>query len=78
VPGGSVADVLGAVTGIESKLSSMAATCPAPCRKGRLAFSSAHQGVRRSQGAEVRELAGRAGLKGCSIGSRLFLRQRKG
>jgi hypothetical protein len=33
VPGGSAADVLGAVTGIESKPSSMAPACPAPCRR---------------------------------------------
>jgi len=33
----------------------------------RFAFSPAHQGARRSQGAEIRELAGRAGLKGARL-----------
>jgi hypothetical protein len=43
----------------------------------RFAFSSAHQGARRSQGAEIRELAGRADLKALGWPA-IILRQRKG
>jgi hypothetical protein len=58
VPGGSVAYVLGAVTGIESKAVIDGTSLSGAMSQDRFAFSSAHQGARRSQGAEIRELAG--------------------
>jgi 3-keto-L-gulonate-6-phosphate decarboxylase len=62
VPGGLVAYVLGAVTGIESKAVIDGTSLSGATSQDRFAFSSAHQGARRSQGAEIRELAGRADL----------------
>ena len=67
MPGGSVAYVLGAVTGIESKAVIDGTSLSGAMSQDRFAFSSAHQGARRSQGAEVRELAGRADLKGARL-----------
>ena len=72
MPGGSVAYVPGAVTGIESKAVIDGTSLSGAMSQDRFAFSSAHQGARRSQGAEIRELAGRAGLNGRSTGPRLF------
>jgi len=51
------------VTGIESKAVIDGTSLSGAMSQDRFAFSSAHQGARRSQGAEIRELAGRAGLK---------------
>jgi hypothetical protein len=67
VPGGLVADVLGAVTGIESKAVIDGTSLSGAMSQDRLAFSSAHQGARRSQGPEIRERAGRAALKGARL-----------
>jgi hypothetical protein len=64
VPGGSVAYVLCAVTGIESKVVIDGTSLSGAMSQDRFAFSSAHQGARRSQGPVICELAGRAGLKG--------------
>ena len=64
MPGGLVADVLGAVTGIGSKAVIDGTSLSGTMSQDRLAFSSAHQGARRSRRAEIRELAGRAGLNG--------------
>src|SRR5947207_3137991 len=50
VPGGSVADVLGAVTGIESTAVIDGASLSGAMSPDRFAFSSARQGARRSQG----------------------------
>jgi hypothetical protein len=66
-PGGLVADVLGAVTGIESKAVIDGTSLSGAMSQDRLAFSSAHQGARRSQGPEIRERAGRAALKGARL-----------
>jgi len=69
VPGGSVAYVPGAVTGIESKAFIDGTSLSGAMSQARFAFSSAQpfssaqQGARRSQRAEIRELAARAGLK---------------
>jgi hypothetical protein len=49
VPRGSVADVLGAVTGIESKAVIDGTSLSGAMSQDRFAFSSAHQGARRSQ-----------------------------
>jgi hypothetical protein len=50
VPGGSVADVLGAVTGIESKAVIDGTGLSGAMSRDRFAFSSARQGARCSQG----------------------------
>jgi hypothetical protein len=50
VPGGSVADVLGAVAGIESTAVIDGASLSGAMSQDRFAFSSAQQGARRSQG----------------------------
>jgi hypothetical protein len=55
--------VLGAVSGIESKAVIDGTSLSGAMSQDRFAFSSAHQGARRSQGAEIRELAGRVGLR---------------
>jgi hypothetical protein len=68
VPGGSVAYVPGAVTGTGSKAVIDGTSLSGAMSQDRFAFSSAHQGARRSQGAGIRELAGRAGLKGARLG----------
>ena len=47
--GGSVADVLGAVTGIESTAVIDGTSLSGTMSQDRLAFSSAHQGARRSR-----------------------------
>jgi hypothetical protein len=62
-----VAYVFGAVTGIESKAVIDGTSLSGAMSQARLAFSSAHQGTRRSQGPEIRERAGRAGLKGARL-----------
>jgi hypothetical protein len=54
VPAGSVADVLGAVTGIESTAVIDGASLSGAMSPDRFAFSSAHQGARRSQGRNPR------------------------
>jgi hypothetical protein len=63
---GSVADVLGAVTGIESKAVIDGTSLSGAMSQDGFAFSSAHQGAPQL-GAEIRELAGRAGLKGARL-----------
>ena len=50
MPGGLVADVLGAVTGIGSKAVIDGTSLSGAMSQDRFAFSSAHQGARRSQG----------------------------
>ena len=77
VPGGSAAYVLGAVPGIESKAVIDGTSLSGAASLDRFAFSSAHQGARRSQGAEIRELAGRAGLRALHWPA-IILRQRNG
>jgi hypothetical protein len=67
VPGGLVAYVLGAVTGIGFKAVIDGTSLSGAMSQDRFAFSSAHQGARRSQGAEIRELAGRADLNGVRL-----------
>jgi len=67
VPGGLVAYVPGAVTGIESKAVIDGTSVSGAVSQDRFAVSSAHQGARRGQGAGIRELAGRAGLKGVRL-----------
>jgi hypothetical protein len=67
VPGGLVAYVLGAVTGIGSKAVIDGTSLSGAMSQDRFAFSSAHQSARRSQGAEIRELAGRACLKSARL-----------
>jgi hypothetical protein len=67
VPGGSAAYALGAVTGIESKAAIDGTSLSGAMSQDRFAFSSAHRGARRSQGAEIRELPGRADLKGARL-----------
>src|SRR6266702_6434014 len=73
VPGGLVAYVPGAVTGIESKAVIDGTSLSGVMSQDRPAFSSAQpfssaqQGARRSQRAEIRELAARAGLKGARL-----------
>ena len=67
VPGDPVAYVPGAVTGIESKAVIHGTSLSGAMSQDRFAFSSAHQGARRSQGPEIRELAGRADLKGARV-----------
>ena len=77
VPGGLVAYVLGAVTGIESKAVIDGTSLSGATSQDRFAFSSADQGARRSQGAEIRELAGRADLRALDWPA-IILRQRNG
>jgi hypothetical protein len=50
VPGGSVAYVLGPVAGIESKAVIDGTSLSGAMSQDRFAFSSVHQGARRSQG----------------------------
>jgi hypothetical protein len=50
VPGGSVAYVLGAVTGIESQAVIDGTSLSGAMSQDRFAFSSAHQGARRMPG----------------------------
>jgi hypothetical protein len=52
VPGGSVAYVLGAVTGIESNAVIDGISLSGAMSQDRFAVSSAHQGAHRSQGQE--------------------------
>jgi len=52
-----VADVLGAVTGIESKAVIDGTSLSGAMSQNRFAFSSAHQSARRSQRQKIRELA---------------------
>jgi hypothetical protein len=67
VPGGSVADVLGAVTGIESRAVIDGTSLSGAMSQDRLPSAPHTQGARSSQGAGIRELAGRAGLKGARL-----------
>ena len=67
VPGGLVAYVLGAVAGIESKAVIDGTSLSGAMSQDRFAVSSAHQGARRSQGAEIREPPGRASLKSARL-----------
>jgi hypothetical protein len=67
VPGGSVGYVPGAVTGIESKPVIDGNSLSGAMSQDRRAFRSARQGARCSLGAEIRGLAGRAGLKGARL-----------
>jgi hypothetical protein len=67
VPGGSAGYVPGAVTGIGSKAVIGGTSLSGAMSQDGFAFSSAHQGARGSRGAEIRELAGRAGLKGARL-----------
>ena len=66
MPGGLVAYVPGAVTGIESKAVIDGTSLSGAMSQDRFAFSSAHHGARRARG-EIRELAGRADLKGARL-----------
>ena len=59
--------VLGAATGIESKAGIHGTSLSGAMSQDRFAFSSAHQGARHNQGPEIRELAGRADLKGARV-----------
>jgi len=67
VPGGSVAYVPGAVSGIESEAVIDGTSLSRRHFTGQVAFSFTYPGARRSQGAEIRELAGRAGLSGARL-----------
>ena len=73
--GGSVAYVPGAVTGIESKAVIDGTSLSGAMSQDRFAFSSAHQGRAPQPGAEIRELAGRAGLRALDWPA-IILRQR--
>ena len=77
MPGGSVAYVPGAVSGIESEAVIDGTSLSGAMSQDRRAFSSARQGARRSQGAEIRELAGCAGLRALDWPA-IILRQRMG
>jgi hypothetical protein len=71
VPGGSVADVLGAVTGIESTAVIDGTSLSGAMSQDRFAFSSAHQGARRSQRQKSASWPAMPTL-GRSTGPRLF------
>jgi hypothetical protein len=60
VPGGSVAYVPGAVTGIGSEAVIDGTSLSGAVSQDRFAVSSAPQGARRGPGAEIRERPGRA------------------
>jgi hypothetical protein len=77
VPGGLVADVLGAVTGIESKAVIDGPSLSGAVSQDRLAFSSAHQGARRSQGQESASGPAVPALRAPGWPA-IILRQRKG
>jgi hypothetical protein len=55
------------VSGIESEAVIGGTSMSGAMSQDRFALSSARQGARRSRGAEIRELAGRAGLKGARL-----------
>ncbi|HEY1003437.1 MAG TPA: hypothetical protein VGD83_27725 [Streptosporangiaceae bacterium] len=55
------------MTGIESQAVIDGTSLSGAISQDRFAFSSARQGARRSQGTEIRELAGRADLKGARL-----------
>jgi hypothetical protein len=77
VPGGSVAYMLGAVTGIESKAVIDGTSLSGAMSQDRFALRSVHQGARRGQGANRR--AGRPCRPyGRSTGPAIIPRQRKG
>jgi hypothetical protein len=71
VPGGLVAYALGAVTGIESKAVIDGTSLSGATSQDRFAFSSAHQGARRSQGRKSASWPAVPTL-GRSTGPRLF------
>lgn len=67
VPGGSAAYVPGAVSGIESGAVIDGTSLSGAMSRDRFALSSAYHGARRSRGAGIGELAGRAGLQGARL-----------
>ena len=77
MPGGSVAYVPGAVSGIESEAVIDGTSLSRRHFTGQVAFSFTYPGTRRSQGAEIRELAGCAGLRALDWPA-IILRQRMG
>jgi hypothetical protein len=76
VPGGSVAYVLGAVAGIESKAVIDGTSLSGAMSQDRFAFSSAHQGAPQP-GAEIRELPAVPALRALGWPA-IILRQRNG
>jgi len=77
VPGGSVAYVLGAVTGIESRAVIDGTGLSGAMSQGRFAFSSAHQGARRSQGQKSASWPAVPALRALGWPA-IVLRRRKG
>jgi hypothetical protein len=77
VPGGLVADVLGAVTGIGSKAVIDGTSLSGAMSQDRFAFSSAHQGARRSQGQKSASWPAVPALRALDWPA-IVLRRRKG
>jgi hypothetical protein len=77
VPGGSVADAPGAVTGIESNAVIDGTSLSGAMSQDRLAFSSAHHGARRSQGQKSARWPAVPALRALDWPA-IILRQRKG
>jgi hypothetical protein len=77
VPGGSVADVPGAVSGIESEAVIDGTSLSGAMSQDRSAFSSAHQSARRSQGQKSASWPAVPALR-ASGWPAIILRQRKG
>jgi hypothetical protein len=77
VPGGSVGCVPGAVTGIESKAVIDGTSRSGAMSQNRSAFTSAHQGARRSQGQKSASCPAVQALR-ASGWPAIILRQRKG
>ena len=77
MPGGSVAYVLGAVTGIESKAVIDGTSLSGAMSQDRFAFSSAHQSARRSQGQKSASWPAVPALR-ASGWPAIILRRRKG
>ena len=77
VPGGSVAYMLGAVTGIESKAVIDGTSLSGAMSQDRFALRSVHQGARRGQGANPRA-GGPCRPYGRSTGPRLFFASVRG
>jgi hypothetical protein len=67
VPGGLVADVLGAVTGIGSEAVIDGTSLSGAMSQDRFAFQLRTSRRAPQPGAEIRELAGRAGLKSARL-----------
>ena len=77
MPGGSVAYVLGAVTGIESKAVIDGTSLSGAMSQDRFAFSSAHQGARPSQGQKSASWPAVPTLRALDWPA-IILRQRRG